>query len=71
MPPERVITISLSESDWKALRTIQPEPVDWLKSKIRETIEQARETTPAPASAAPAAPVAAAKAAGASPTIAR
>jgi hypothetical protein len=49
MPPERVITISLSESDWKALRTIQPEPVDWLKSKIRETIEQARQTTPAPA----------------------
>jgi hypothetical protein len=49
MPPERVITISLSESDWKALRTIQPEPVDWLKSKIRETIEQARQTsTPAP-----------------------
>jgi hypothetical protein len=42
MPPERVITISLSEAEWKALRTIQPEPVDWLKGKIRETIEQAQ-----------------------------
>jgi hypothetical protein len=47
MPPERVITISLSEADWKALRSIQPEPIDWLKGKIRETIEQARDAAPA------------------------
>jgi hypothetical protein len=47
MPPERVITISLSEADWKALRSIQPEPIDWLKGKIRETIEQARGAAPA------------------------
>jgi hypothetical protein len=46
MSPERVITISLSEADWKALRTIQPEPIDWLKGKIRETIEQARGAAP-------------------------
>ena len=58
MPPERVITISLSEADWKALRTIQPEPIDWLKGKIRETIEQAR------GSAAPAAPRSSAAASG-------
>jgi hypothetical protein len=45
MPPERVISISLSESDWRALRSIQPEPVDWLKGKIRETIEQARQAS--------------------------
>jgi hypothetical protein len=43
MPPERVISISISESDWKALRTVQPEPVDWLKGKIRETVERARQ----------------------------
>jgi hypothetical protein len=43
MSPERVITISISEADWKTLRTIQPQPVDWLKGKIRETVEQARE----------------------------
>jgi hypothetical protein len=50
MSPERVITIAISEADWKVLRSIQPEPVDWLKAKIRETVEQARRTaTPAPA----------------------
>ena len=43
MSPERVISISISEADWKTLRTIQPEPVDWLKGKIRETVEQARQ----------------------------
>jgi hypothetical protein len=42
MSPERVISISISEADWKTLRSIQPEPVDWLKDKIRETVEQAR-----------------------------
>ncbi len=45
MTPERVISIAISEADWKALRTIQPRPVDWLKDKIRETIEQARQAT--------------------------
>lgn len=39
--PERVITLAISDADWKALRTIQPEPVDWLKRTIRETIERA------------------------------
>ena len=34
--------LGISEADWKTLRSIQPEPVDWLKGKIRETIEQAR-----------------------------
>jgi hypothetical protein len=43
MSPERVISISISEADWKMLRSIQPEPVDWLKGKIRETVEQARQ----------------------------
>ena len=48
MSPERVITISLSEADWKALRSIQPEPITWLKDKIRETIDEARGAAPAP-----------------------
>jgi len=42
MSPERVISISISEADWKALRSIQPEPIDWLKDTIRQTVEQAR-----------------------------
>jgi len=55
MPSERVITIALSEAEWKAFRLIQPEPVDWLKGKIRETIEQARSTNQSGAHAAAAA----------------
>ena len=47
MAPERVISISISEADWKTLRSIQPEPVDWLKDKIRETVEQARKSVAA------------------------
>jgi hypothetical protein len=50
MAPERVISISISEADWKTLRSIQPEPVDWLKDKIREKVEQARQTSAAAAS---------------------
>jgi hypothetical protein len=46
MSPERVISISISEADWKTLRTIQPEPIDWLKDTIRQTVEQARQNTP-------------------------
>jgi hypothetical protein len=61
MPPERVITIALTESEWKALRTIQPDPVDWLKSKIRETIAQGGETGTASAGSRPAVARAAAR----------
>jgi hypothetical protein len=48
MSPERVISISISEADWKALRTIQPEPIDWLKDTIRQTVEQARQSGAVP-----------------------
>jgi hypothetical protein len=44
MSPERVISIAITEADWKALRTIQPEPIDWLKDTIRQTVEQARQS---------------------------
>ena len=38
--PERVITLAISDADWKALRAVQPEPIDWLKRTIREAIAQ-------------------------------
>jgi hypothetical protein len=38
--PERVITLAISDADWKALRAVQPEPVDWLKRTIRDAIAQ-------------------------------
>jgi hypothetical protein len=42
--PERVITLAISDADWKALRAVQPEPVDWLKRTIREAIDQGAPT---------------------------
>jgi hypothetical protein len=63
MSPERVISIAISESDWKVLRSVQPEPVDWLKGKIRETVEQARRERPS-VEAAPAPPQGRAQTAG-------
>jgi hypothetical protein len=39
--PERVITLAISDADWKALRAVQPEPIDWLKRTIRAAIDQA------------------------------
>jgi len=56
--PERVITLAISDADWKALRAVQPEPIDWLKRTIREAIAQ----SPLTAAAAPERP--AVKAAG-------
>ncbi len=38
--PERVITLAISDADWKALRAVQPEPIDWLKQTIRDAIDQ-------------------------------
>jgi len=38
--PERVITLAISDADWKALRAVQPEPVDWLKQTIRDAIDR-------------------------------
>jgi hypothetical protein len=48
MSPERVISIAISEADWKALRTVRPEPLDWLKDTIRQTVEQARQAEASP-----------------------
>ena len=38
--PERVITLAISDAEWKALRAVQPEPVDWLKQTIRDAIDR-------------------------------
>ena len=47
--PERVITLAISDADWKALRAVQPEPVDWLKRTIRAAIDQAASPAERPA----------------------
>lgn len=39
---DRVIHVPLSEADWKAFLASQPQPVNWLKERIREAIDSAR-----------------------------
>ena len=33
---DRVISITLSESEWRAFIARQPEPVQWLRQRIRD-----------------------------------
>jgi hypothetical protein len=40
--PGRVISIALSDDEWRAFTQVQPEPVTWLKSRILESIASAR-----------------------------
>ncbi|MEZ5416571.1 MAG: hypothetical protein R2708_04425 [Vicinamibacterales bacterium] len=50
--PDRVISIALTNDEWRAFTQVQPEPVSWLRSRILESIEAARAAdAPAPAPA--------------------
>ncbi len=35
---ERVISISLNESEWQAFVRLHPQPVNWLRERIQESI---------------------------------
>ncbi len=39
--PTRSLTIVLPESDWKALRTAEPDAIGWLHARIRERLSAA------------------------------
>jgi hypothetical protein len=39
----RTLTVVLSESDWQALREVEPDAVGWLKERIRERLGAATE----------------------------
>jgi hypothetical protein len=41
---DHVISVVLTNEDWKAFLQIQPEPVSWLKERIRERIAAERST---------------------------
>ena len=43
---DRVISITLSEAEWRAFVTRHPQPVDWLRERIRSEVQ---EPTPEPA----------------------
>ena len=36
---DRVISITLSEAEWQAFIARQPQPVNWLRDRIREEVE--------------------------------
>jgi hypothetical protein len=51
---ERVISVSLSEAEWQAFVARHPQPVDWLRKRIRDEVQaptddipQGREPQPA------------------------
>lgn len=40
---ERVISITLSEAEWQAFTARQPQPVSWLRERIREEVVKPQE----------------------------
>lgn len=42
MDREHVISVVLSDEDWKAFVEAQPQPVEWLRQRIRESISSSR-----------------------------
>ena len=44
MSPERdrVISITLTEAEWQAFIARQPQPVEWLRDRIRDEVRPAR-----------------------------
>ena len=43
----RTVTLVLSESEWRALRDVEPDSVGWLRSQIRNRLA-AKAPTPQP-----------------------
>jgi len=41
----RTLTVVLSESDWQALRAVEPDAVGWLQERIRERLGTAARGT--------------------------
>lgn len=37
----RVLSLGLSESQWRALLEVEPEPIAWLRRQIRERLDGA------------------------------
>ena len=43
---DRVIHIPLSEAEWRAFLASTPQPIDWLRERIREAIEKSQSPNP-------------------------
>ena len=50
----RTLTVVLPESDWQALRAVEPDAVGWLHERIRERLGATAPAQTAPASQRPA-----------------
>jgi hypothetical protein len=37
---DRVIHVPLTEAEWKAFLATTPQPIDWLRERIKEAIEK-------------------------------
>ena len=37
---DRVISITLSEAEWRVFVTRHPQPVDWLRERIRSEVQE-------------------------------
>jgi hypothetical protein len=46
---DRVISVTLSEAEWQAFVARQPQPVSWLRDRIREEVKASADTKPAAA----------------------
>jgi hypothetical protein len=44
---DRVISVTLSEAEWQAFVARQPQPVNWLRERIREEVRASGESKPA------------------------
>ena len=49
---ERVISVSLNESEWQAFIQLHPQPVNWLRERIQESIGDKAAIVASPAAAA-------------------
>lgn len=54
--PSRTLTVVLSESEWRALRDVEPDAVGWVKDRIRERLSSAGHPESSPVAAAAASP---------------
>ena len=42
---ERVISVTLSEAEWQAFVARQPQPVNWLRERIRDEVTAPQQET--------------------------
>ena len=49
---ERVISISLNESEWQQFVRLHPQPVNWLRERIQESLNDVTVSSQASAAAA-------------------